>query len=604
MKFVRCTTIFAALMILATLTGCWRTTSPGKVKIESVKFHGNRSFSSKRLYRVMVSRPSSLLRSRYYNERIFEDDLQKIVQFYHQQGYLQASTGDFTVDIDKREQKASITIDISEGERTYIEGISVFGNSNFSDTVFLDKTGLRINDPFVRSRINRANTALLELYANNGFLYAEVVPDIRINAETRRALVDYRVNAGIQYTVGGITITGLEKTRRDVVERELEFHTGEVIKYNLLVKSQRKVYMTGLFQSAFIRPIPAQDADSTRKDILVELKENDSGEFNVSVGYGSYERLRGSMEIINNNVRGRAQKVSLGGKLSFVDRSLRLSLSDPRTFNTAWKTDVNIMAELREEPGYDLTRYGGNVAVGRSFLNRSTVTLTYRSELATLRNVRVSKVPENEGTKIHSLKVTLRRDTRDNLFNTTVGYFIELSNEVGRFSPDRKSDIDVSSYFMRSTGTVRYFRPLRQGIVAATALELGWMDARLGLDSVPLQERFYAGGHNSVRGFDYRKVGPLNERRIPTGGKLRLIWHVLEIRRRIYRMLGGVLFADMGAVWEKPSDIDLRDLRAGIGCGLRLNSPIGLGRLDYGINLDRRTGESFGNLYFSMGQAF
>ena len=130
------------------------------------------------------------------------------------------------------------------------------------------------------------------------------------------------------------------------------------------------------------------------------------------------------------------------------------------------------------------------------------------------------------------------------------------------------------------------------------------MDSPDGLERIPLHERFYAGGPNSLRAFDYQKAGPLDEKRVPTGGRLLIVWSIIEIRRSLYKMIGGAVFVDAGNVWTKPEMFKFRGLRAALGFGLRVNTPIGLARLDYGINLDRRTGEPRAKLYFSMGQAF
>ncbi|MBN2287830.1 MAG: BamA/TamA family outer membrane protein [Candidatus Glassbacteria bacterium] len=130
------------------------------------------------------------------------------------------------------------------------------------------------------------------------------------------------------------------------------------------------------------------------------------------------------------------------------------------------------------------------------------------------------------------------------------------------------------------------------------------MDSRNGLTGIPLHERFYAGGPHSLRAFSYQKAGPLDRDRMPIGGRLKLVWNVVELRRTLYKLVGGVLFVDVGNVWLDPGSFALDEIRTSIGCGLRLNTPIGMGRLDYGYNPERRPGEPRGKLYFSMGQAF
>ena len=235
--------------------------------------------------------------------------------------------------------------------------------------------------------------------------------------------------------------------------------------------------------------------------------------------------------------------------------------------------------------------------MGRKF-NNNTITLAYRHERTTLSDIKVDFIPDDVKSNTRSLKLSFVRDTRDNLFNSTKGLFFEASSELGGFYTTQ------STSFYRLSSNVKYFYPLIAKTIAATSLELGVIGAENGFGSIPLHERFYAGGPNSVRGFEYEKVGPLDSKRVPTGGRLKLVWNPLEIRRMLYKMIGGVVFCDIGNVWIKPDNMRLRDLRIGAGAGLRINTPIGLGRVDYGFNVDRRKDESKGQFYFSMGQAF
>ena len=145
------------------------------------------------------------------------------------------------------------------------------------------------------------------------------------------------------------------------------------------------------------------------------------------------------------------------------------------------------------------------------------------------------------------------------------------------------------------------------GIESVTYLKAsntGWMDFFGTSKDIPLNERFYAGGPNSLRGFGYQLVGPLDKERDPIGGRLKVAWNVLEIRQSLYKMIGLAFFADVGNVWLGPKHFHFNDFRSCVGAGLRANTPIGIVRLDYGINLGPKEGEPQAKLYFNMGQAF
>ena len=200
--------------------------------------------------------------------------------------------------------------------------------------------------------------------------------------------------------------------------------------------------------------------------------------------------------------------------------------------------------------------------------------------------------------RIRSLTFTVAHDTRDNLFDPSTGWYANWSNEVAG------SFLQGTNTFARSVLTLKRFHPVGRQAVLGSALELGWMDSFGSSDDIPLSERFYTGGPTSLRGFGYQMVGPLDENREPVGGQFKLVWNLLELRRSIYRMVGGVVFFEVGNVWSSPEDVHISDLRPSLGTGLRVNSPLGILRLDYGINLDRRTDEPGNRVFFSIGQAF
>ena len=568
-----------------------------KIEVDSISFQGVRAFSEHRLSRVMITRESRFLSSYRYNEDIFQDDLKALELFYHQNGYFDAVITGHYVQVDSTGARAYIDITISEGALTHIEGVSILGNTVFPDSLLLAKITVRSNEPFRQQKIDNSTVNLLTFYADNGYLDAEVQPDIRINTETNRALIDFNIKEKSQFTIGEIQVNGLEKTRKNVIMRELLFHPDEVVNYSLLLKSQRNIYMTGLFQSVFIRPQVLTFGDSVKKDINIEVKENMTGEFNVAFGYGAVDKIRGKMEVYNNNIRGTSLKLGLSGKISYVERSIESSFTNPWTFGTTIRTDLNLFQERRDEPGYLLSRIGGKMIMGRKF-NNNNIILTYRHERSKLSDVRAEIIPDNLKSNTRSLKLSYIRDTRDNLFNSTKGLFFEASSEWGGFYTTQ------STQFYRLSGHIKYFYPLNSKTVVGSSVEMGFIDALDGLASIPLHERYYAGGPNSIRGFQYEKVGPLDRKRIPIGGRVKFVWNPLEIRRTLYKMLGGVVFIDVGNVWTKPEDVRLRDLRIGTGLGLRINTPIGLGRVDYGFNIDRSKDESKGQFYFSMGQAF
>lgn len=566
-------------------------------KIRRVVIDGNHVYSDNRLRRMMITSVSGVFTKKRFNAVILEEDIAAIEEFYHQNGYLEANITGYAAEIDSSRGLALIRLTLTEGELTTVEGVSVLGNTAFPDSVLMKYIKVAVDKPFRSLQVEASTMALITLYADHGYLDAEVNPEIRVDSERHRALVDFTIREKAQCRIGKIRIQGLEKTRRTVVNREFLFEEGEVVDYSRLLESQRSIYMTGLFQSVFIRPQIAADGDSTVRDIIVEMRENMSGEFNIAGGYGAIDKARGKIEIFNNNLRGTALKLGLIGRISHVQRGVETSFTNPWTFNSPWRTDLNVYTEWKSETGYDFDRFGGKLTFGRK-IRANAYTMTWRNEHVRLGNVETSEIPDKLKSDTRSLKMSVIRDTRDNLFDTAKGQYYELSGEFGAF-------FTTTSYgFFRLTGQAKRFFPIGSTTVAATSFDVGFINARRGYAVIPLQERYYIGGPNSLRGFAYEKAGLLDDKGVPAGGTVKIVWNIIEIRRDIYKMFGAAVFADAGGVWANAADISLSNVRWDIGYGFRLNTPVGLARLDYGFNIDRDKGEKARQVFFSMGQAF
>ncbi len=564
--------------------------------IESVTFKNNKIYSDNRLYKLMVCRPSTLFSKNKYNPDIFQEDLKNIILFYKQNGYLKASIIDYNIQIDSSSNKVHIIITLKEGELTRIEEIGFLGNQLFTDEKLLKIIKLSPGNPFARKKIETAVLNLLRLYADNGYLESDVTPGVMTDTTRNRAILDFYIKEGLQYNLGKIFIHGLEKTKPNVIHRELQFSPGEIMNYSRILKSQQRLYLTGLFQSVFIYPI--SNGDSGKKDITIEVKENPSVEINTSIGYGSVDKLRGKIEIYNQNVGGKARKVGMTLRLSSIQRGLKFLFTEPWTFSTPWRTDLALGTEHKEEPGYHLNQYGGHLTMGRVFNQHLTIRARLRIQPGELSKVKVKQIPKEIKTDIRSLQISLINDTRDNQFNTKQGIYTELSSEIGG------SFSQQIHRFFRLQGTFKYFYFNGSQTVCATGMEIGIMKAEGGLSNIPLSERFYAGGPNSVRGFKYQKLGPLEDDQTPLGGQLKCIWHVIEIRHKLYKIFKGTIFLDMGNVWSSPKDFQFNEFRFSPGLGLRLDTPIGVGRIDLGFNLNPKPNESQCVWSFSMGQVF
>jgi outer membrane protein insertion porin family len=577
---------------------------PKRPRVGTVTFIGNRTFPASRLRNILLTQPWRFWAPNRYFPEVLNQDLETLRSFYEQHGYLQARVLDARVREEPEKNVVHIEIEIAEGPLTTVGGVSISGNRLLSSERLSGQLDIRIGEPFQPPVVREDTLDLMRQYADEGYLETDVRPDIRIRPDENQAFIEFAITESEQFRIDRIRLEGMEKTRERIIQRELSFRPGEIVRYSALLESQRRLFRTGLFQSVFISPVAPESAAPGRRDILVEVQETRSIEINASVGYSTIGKLGASLEVRDTNIAGTALKAGLAGSADFQKRSVGASFTEPRLFGTWIQTDLDLRFEQLLEPSYDLLRGIANLEFGRELGERSRASLAYQYEKAAISDARISPLPVDLDSDLHSLIVSYLIDTRNDLVSPTRGFYVEWRNALGEDIPLFSREVFTFNPYFRTTATARGFFPLTPSTVLATALSGGWITHLVEEEMFPLNLRFYTGGPNSLRSFGYQQVGPQDPSGIPLGGTLSLVWNVLEVRQTIYKILGGVLFLDAGGVWARPSEFRFGDVRLGLGAGLRLNTPIGVIRLDGALKIRPREGESPGAVYLSVGQAF
>jgi len=567
-------------------------------KIKHVHFSGNKSYKEERLHRLMVCRPSSFLNRRNYHPQILNDDLKNIELFYHQNGYLDAKIKNYIAVYDTGNASVQIRILLDEGKQTMIESVSILGNTSFPDSLLQQVLELKFPSIFSRKKIESSSLKILTFYANHGYLDTKIDHKTHIDTTRYQAVIDYILDEGNVSSIQNIEIIGLEKTRRFIVYRELSFKVNEIVKYEKLLDSQKKLYLTGLFTSVYIHPIPIDSNEFGNCSILIELKEKESIVLNLSGGYGSLDKLRCRVEILNQNLRGQSQRLGCAGHLSSIKRSIESAFTEPWTFGTRWQTDVRLRAEHRKEPSYNLNQYGGFLTFGYRFKSKLQFMIMYRRDFSSLSDVKTSEFPEDPETNLNSIKFTILNDSRNNLFNPSRGVYLEWSHELGHlFSTSSRN-------YYRTVFVGKGFYSFHPSTIIGSGIEIGWITTSGGLPRIPLHERFFTGGPNSIRGFRYQRLGPKDLNGNPYGGQFKISMNLIEIRRTIHRSFGVAVFIDGGNVWGKTENFRFSEILMSPGAGIRMNTVIGTARFDVAFNPFAKNNEPKSLYMFNMGHAF
>jgi outer membrane protein insertion porin family len=257
----------------------------------------------------------------------------------------------------------------------------------------------------------------------------------------------------------------------------------------------------------------------------------------------------------------------------------------------------DVYDRLREWDDYDEDRTGARIRLGYPLGEFNSILTRYKYEdveIFDLSGDVSEEIGREEGVNTtSSLSFILARDTRDNFFNPRHGGRSSIETELaGNFL---RGDREFTKY----TGKTSWYFPSWRGSSINLRMELGLVEEFGSSEYVPIYERFYLGGADTVRGYAYRDIGPKDDRGEPIGGKFKTQANI-EYIIPIAKDLKGAIFYDVGNVWSSKDEFDLGDLYSGVGIGIRLATPIGPLRLDYGYGIDI----SHGRIHFTVGWPF
>jgi outer membrane protein insertion porin family len=585
-------TLFLSLWFQSLLFGV----EPEKVSVRRIEFQGNHIFTDGRLRKLMSTRARGLFTSSRYSPDSINDDLKNIKKFYEENGYLEADIAN--VKIDSLGNNFKIYIAITEGKPTTVESISFFGNSIYNSGQLMKTIPLKQGELLKSALVLESMAAIMTRYGEKGYLGVKVTPDIKVNHEIHRAIANFDIQENNQYSIGEITVNNLKNTHKNVVTREFLFKKGDVINYTNLLKTEKNLYLAGLFNTVYIHPESYASPDTTKKNIVIDLRERKAGEFDIGVGYATIDRFRGSFSVQDNNFLRDGRRTGFSGSLSGKSQNAKVNYTQLWTLGFRLQTNVNGIAEYDAEPGYDVRRIGGNLSFSRKMSDYMTTLVSYRLQKIRITNIETVTIPLGlETGNLRTLEFQGTYDDRNDILNTTSGTYFDTTNGlVGTF-------LQGTNSYVSTLWTFKQFYKPAEFAVLGTALQIG-SKGIFTHPLIPISELFYAGGPNTLRGYAYQSVGPKDINNVPLGGRMILVWNILELRLRMYKIFGIAFFADAGTVWADPRHLRFGDIRYDAGFGPRLDTPIGVIRGDIGYKIGRKQGESRSEFYFAIGQAF
>ena len=612
-------------------------------KIKKVIFTGNKAIPSKALKKIIASREKNILSfitsAGMYKEDDLEKDVDRITGYYYGHGYLQAKVDRPVVDF--KENGIYITFNVFEGSQFTIGSVDMRGDLIRDKAFFLSQIKSKPGQVFSSSVLNDDLLAIKGVYSEQGYAFADVNPLTDMQPEEKKVNLTYSVEKGEKTYLEKIKITGNTRTRDNVIRRELRLTEGSVYNSKELDRSKQEVNNLGFFEEVKLNPEPGSAANKV--NLNVEVKERPTGSFSVGAGYSSADSIMGMFQISQNNFRGKGQQLSLmaniGGRSSRYD----ISFTEPWWRGTRTSVGFDLYNTSRWYEDFERATTGINLRMGKPLerYDYTRVNYSYRFEQVDIDNVDNDAslaIQEEEGTSTTgAVTASIVRDSRDDRFITRKGSFHSFTTEMAGIAGTNK--------FVGLIASSAKYIPWRWDTVFMVRGTVGYLFGYGGKD-VPISDKFFLGGLDSMRGFEARTLGPKkkrpekkgliyvengkpyinedydrddndyyddddyyydNDKDYDTVGGCKQIFFNFEYQFPVMKEAGirGVVFVDIGNAYRQ-SEGYLSDLRYDFGLGVRWFSPFGPLRVEWGINPSpiSKYDEKSSNFEFSMGNTF
>lgn len=581
-----------------------------KVKIKEIILNGVKQFKPSRIKKEMETKEkwflSWLTGSGVYKADELKDDFERIKEFYGNEGYIEAKVVGHKVYLNEEKDGLILEINIYEGKQYKVKEIGVTGDAKEYEKDLIPKLKQKKNETFKRTNIRDDLTMLGDFMGDKGYAYANVEPMLNINEDKGEIDLSYYVSKGKLVNLNRIIIEGNTKTRDNVVRREILLNEGELYNASRLKKSKDRVNRLGFFEDVSFIPQRVltekpEDEEVDLVDLLVKVKERPTGYLTFGVGYSSVDQLMASVQISQNNLFGRGQKLSASVQASNKSQTYSISFFEPYLFGYNVSGGVDIFKTVREYTDYTKKSEGFGLRSGYRINEDWTVSGGYRYEIATVSDVSdyaSQLIKDQVGTKqTSSVQAGITRDTRNDAFYPTDGAYFSYSIEwaggfLGGDNNYFKSIVDGAKYFL-----LPWYHTI--SVHGQYGFVTGY-----GGKSIPIYERFFLGGMYSLRGFKTRGIAPIDPVTGDVLGGSKELFGNLEYIFPLIKEAGvrGVFFFDAGNAYD--GGIFPNELRYSTGMGIRWYSPMGPLRLEWGKNLNPKDGEASAKWEFSIGTVF
>ncbi|MBR2374586.1 MAG: outer membrane protein assembly factor BamA [Lentisphaeria bacterium] len=597
-----------------------------RLKVGEVTFEGAKVFSQFELRHSIANAYSFMNYLPFLNDylnmglldrRELTTDRARLREKYYEKGYLDFKIKDVIQTPDPKDPEyVNILFKLEEGKPYTVGKVTVSGNKVFKNEVISKYLKIKEKDLFVLSRETASANAVTRLYETIG--HAEVnCRAVRI-PDPEKHIVDLRfeVSEGRKFMVRDVIISGNTATRDKVIRRELAIQPGDPVDRNRIEISRQRLLGMGYFTKVETETVNAEGVDE--KDVTFRIEEKQrrynfrltAGVSDINSFFGMLEASVDNFDLFNpkGGFYGGGQRARIQGILGVENAGFNIDFVEPWFMDMPLRFEASAYMNTTDYDNWEEWRVGGRFSFQRKIFDDFTsVAFGYKYDVVRVHDIDSKIKPyvkkhDLGGTSLVSQpSLMIARDTRDSLLDPTEGYNINFFTSI---TPEALG-ASATYYRMELKGSY-YMSFFDKFLVAMVGARIGTVSTFGGSDEVPLFERYYLGGSNSLRGFEYRSVGPTyNKENI---GGLTMLTMTAEISHAIWGPIRGAVFCDAGGSWGDSYDMDFNKFNIGAGYGFRikvpyLNVPI---RLDiaYTFMNNQKGASNKVRLHFNVGAGF
>lgn len=580
------------------------------IRIKKVNFIGNKAFSDKELRKVIQTKAKGLLSwltgSGKYTQETLERDTAFLTYHYLNHGYLRVKVSAPESYLTRDRQWLIVNFHIDEGKQYRIGSVNIVGDILTTKGQMLDMMQTKPGEIYSRRKLDEDVQKLTEMYGDEAYAFASINPVTQADDENLTADITFQILKGQKIKIEKINIIGNTVTRDKVIRREMQVVENGYYNETRLRKSRERLMALGFFEEVnFATPRGSTDDQLV---LNVRVKEKATGTFSIGAGFSSVENFILTASIAKENFLGYGISGRFSLELSSRRQLFLLSYQDPYFLDTNWIFALSGFRTVNVFEDFDRSSFGGSMSFGRRIFEKSQILLGYEIEDVEATDFSTT-IPEPFDQNLSGLtsaaSLSLIRDTRNNRLFPTKGTYVSAVNEFAGLGGDND--------FYRVIGNARYYRNLFWKVIFKANATIGYINSLNDLP-VPLFERFFTGGVNSLRGFELRSVGPSvqvvdipsgEDTRFVIGGDKLLIFNV-EFELPLYQPAGVnlVAFYDAGNAYGEDQTYDLTNMLHDYGFGLRWNSPFGPMRFEWGFPINKRPGDDSVIFNFTIGSFF